>query len=140
MDVAALNYLAIGLAAVAGFIFGGVWYGVLGRQWMAAIGKSEQEIRSSGAPMPLLLGVTFVAQLIMAWVLAGTISHLGEGQVSLRNGVISAGFIWFGFVLTTQIVNHGYQEQKRALTVIDSGHWLGVLLIQGAVIGWMGAA
>lgn len=140
MDVAGLNYLAIGLAAVAAFIFGGVWYGVLGKQWMAAVGKTEEEIKSAGTPLPLLLGITFIAQLIMAWVLAGTISHLGEGQVSLRNGLISAGFIWFGFVLTTQIVNHGYQGAKRSLTLIDSLHWLGVLLIQGAVIGWMGAA
>ncbi len=140
MDVAGLNYLAIGLAAVAAFIFGGIWYGVLGKRWMAALGKTEEDIKNSGSPMPVLLGITFVAQLIMAWVLAGTISHLGQGQVTLRNGMISAGFIWFGFVLTTQIVNHGYQGVKRSLTVIDSAHWLGVLLIQGAVIGWMGAA
>ena len=106
---------------------------------MAAVGKTEDEIKNSGRPLPVLLVVTFVAQLVMAWVLAGTISHLGQGQVTLRNGVISAGFIWFGFVLTTQIVNHGYQGAKRALTVIDSAHWLGVMLIQGAVIGWMGA-
>ncbi|MBM3524115.1 MAG: DUF1761 domain-containing protein, partial [Alphaproteobacteria bacterium] len=35
-------------------------------------------------------------------------------------------------------VNHGFQGVKRALTVIDGGHWLGVLLIQGVIIGWMG--
>jgi len=138
MHFAGLNFLAIGIAAVVSFVFGGLWYGVFGKAWMDALGKSEADIRSAGRPMPVLLGITFVAQLVMAWVLAGTIGHLGAGQVSLRNGLISAGFIWFGFVLTTQIVNHGYQGAKSALTAIDSLHWLGVLLIQGAIIGWMG--
>jgi len=27
---------------------------------------------------------------------------------------------------------------KPALTLLDGGHWLGVLLLQGAVIGWLG--
>jgi hypothetical protein len=30
--------------------------------------------------------------------------------------------------------------QRRVLTLIDAGHWLGVLLIQGALIGWMGVS
>lgn len=138
MDFAGLNYLAIGLAAVASFLFGGIWYGALANPWMDAVGKTEAEIKNSGRPMPLLLGMTFVAQLIMAWVLAGTIGHLGQGQVTLWNGVISGAFVWFGFVATTLVVNHGYQGAKTSLTIIDGLHWLGVLAIQGAVIGWMG--
>jgi hypothetical protein len=41
-------------------------------------------------------------------------------------------------VITTLAVNHAFQGSKRALTLIDGGHWLGVLLLQGAVIGLMG--
>ncbi|HRD74645.1 MAG TPA: DUF1761 domain-containing protein [Hyphomicrobiaceae bacterium] len=137
MAFAGINYLAILIAAGASFLFGGVWYGILSQQWMAAVGKSEADIKS-GTSMPLLFGLTIIAQLIMAWVLAGLIGHLGQGQVTLRNGMISAAFCWFGFVLTTLVVNHGYQGSRRALTVIDGLHWLGVLLIQGAIIGWMG--
>ena len=138
MNFAGYSYLAIGLAAVASFMFGGVWYGVLGKQWMAAVGKTEDDIKNSGRPMPILLGMTFVALLVMAWVLAGVIGHLGQGQITIWNGLVSAAFVWFGFVLTTVIVNHGFQGSKASLTVIDSLHWLGVLLIQGLVIGWMG--
>ena len=74
----------------------------------------------------------------MAWVLAGLIGHLGAGQVTVRTGIISGVFCWLGFVVTTLAVNHAYQGARRALTLIDAGHWLGVLLIQGAVIGLMG--
>ena len=66
------------------------------------------------------------------------IGHLGIGQVTPRNGIISGAILWAGFVVTSMAVNHAFQGAKPALTLIDSGHWLGVLLIQGAVIGWMG--
>jgi hypothetical protein len=131
-----MNYWAIVAAAAASFVFGGIWYSVLAKQWMAAVGKSEAEIRQTGMIAPMV--VTVVCQLAMAWVLAGVIGHLGAGQVTLRNGLISGAFCWFGFVLTSLVVNHAFQGSKRMLTLIDGGHWLGVLLIQGAVIGVMG--
>lgn len=137
MAFAGLNYWAILVAAAASFLFGGVWYGMLSKPWMAALGKTEAEIKA-GRPLPLLFGITIVAQLVMAWVLAGVIGHLGPGQVTVRNSLISALFIWLGFVATTLAVNHGYQGSRWSLTAIDGGHWLGVLLIQGAVIGLMG--
>ena len=46
---------------------------------------------------------------------------------NMKNGMISALFIWAGFVMTSLIVNHQFQMQKRALTLIDGGHWLGRL-------------
>ena len=82
--------------------------------------------------------MAFIAELIMAWVLAGVIGHLGAGQVTLRNGVISAAFLWLGFMLTTMTVNNMFGMRKPMLTVIDAGHWLLVMLTMGAIIGGMG--
>jgi hypothetical protein len=136
MQFAGMSYWAIVAAAAASFVFGGVWYSVLAKPWMAAVGKSEAEIRQTGMITPMI--VTVICQLVMAWVLAGVIGHLGPGQVTLWNGLISGAFCWLGFVVTSLVVNHAFQGSKRMLTVIDGGHWLGVLLIQGAVIGLMG--
>lgn len=140
MDFAGINYLAVLVAAVAAFMFGGAWYGVLAKQWMAAAGIDKAAVEAShkagGTTRHLI--VTFVAQLVMAWVLAGVIGHLGAGEVSLGNGIISGAFVWLGFVATTLVVNNSFQMQPRALTLIDGTHWLGVLLIQGAVIGLFG--
>jgi hypothetical protein len=74
----------------------------------------------------------------MAYVLAGVIGHLGAERVTLMNGIVSGALVWLGFVLTTLTVNHRYGMQTWSLTVIDGGHWLGVLVIQGAIIGWWG--
>ena len=137
MQFAGMNPWAIVTAAIASFVFGAVWYGTLAKPWMAAVGKTEADIKSAGSPIPLY-AMTLVALLVMAWVLAGMIGHLGPGQVTLRNGIISGAFAWVGFVATALVVNHGFQGARRQLTLIDGGHWLGVLLIQGAVIGAMG--
>jgi len=134
------NYLAVLVAAVASFVFGGVWYGVFAKQWMLAANKSEEDVAGSPkiAGVQWQLPVTFLALLFMAFMLSGIIGHLGAGQVTLLNGLISGFFIWLGFVIPTMYVNHAYQGQPLCLTTIDGGHWLGVLLVQGAVIGMLG--
>lgn len=134
MVFAGINYLAILASAVAAFAFGADYYMLLAKQWMTAVGKTEDQLDKSPAPYI----VTFVALLVMARVLAGSIGHLGQGQVTLRNGIISALFIWVGFVAITVVVNNAFGGRKLVLSVIDGIHWLGVLVVQGAIIGAMG--
>ena len=131
MAFAGVNYLAVLVAAVAGFAFGALWYGLLGKQWMAALGMTEQP-KPSAVPFV----TAFVAQLVMAWTLAGVVGHLGE--VAVVRALITAGLLWFGLVLATMTVNHRFQGAGWSLTLIDGGHWLGVLLIMGLVIGLFG--
>jgi hypothetical protein len=141
MSFGGLNQLAVVLAAIASFLFGGLWYGLLSKQWMAATNVDLDDIKiSKGGATVIPYVIAFVAQLVMAQILAGTIGHLGVGQVTLRNGVITGALMWLGFVITSLSVNYAFQGANRMLTVIDGGHWLGVLLIQGFIIGWMGVA
>ena len=86
------------------------------------------------AYLPFVLA--FVANLAMAWVLAGLIGHLG--QVTIRSGVISGAFVWLGFVVTTIAVNYAFGGRTWRLFAIDAGHWLAVLVVQGAIIGAFG--
>jgi hypothetical protein len=136
MQFAGMNYLAIVVAAFAAYVFSAIYYTALCNPWRAAVGMTAK----SAGPKPRWLPfvVAAVADLVIAWVLAGVIGHLGIGQVTLKNGVISAAFIWFGFVLTTIAVNYGFAARKPMLTVIDAAHWLGALMIAGAVIGLFG--
>jgi hypothetical protein len=142
MNPGNLNYWPVLIAALASFVFGALWYGTLSKQWMAArgIGDAEAARKAATASVPVLYITAFVALLIMAWMLAGVVLHLARGGmvVGVRAGMISGFFLWFGFVITTMTVNHAFQGAKRSLTLIDGGHWLGVLLIQGAILGWWG--
>lgn len=140
MDFAGMNYLAILVATGVAFMFGGIWYGALAKPWMAAAGIDDEMMEASkrsGKTTRLMISA-FLGSLVMAWVLAGLIAHLGKGQVTIYNGIVSAAFCWLGFVATTLVTNHGFQMQLGRLTLIDGGHWLGVMLIQGAIIGAFG--
>ena len=134
MEFAGVNYIAVAVATVAGYAFGSVYYMLLGDAWMSALGKTKEEMKPS--PGPFI--AAFICQGVMAFVLAGLIGHLGNEGYTIVNGIISGAFCWFGFVVTSIIVNHGFQGASLKLTVIDSAHWLGVLVIMGAIIGWFG--
>ncbi len=138
MTFAGINHWGVIAAAVAGWIFGAVYYGVLGKQWAAALGKTQAELMPSGRPGTVAMVLSFIAQLVMAEMLAGLVGHLGPGHFTVRAAMISAAFIWVGFVLTVLVTSHGFQRAKRSLTLIDGGHWLGVLLLQGLVLGLIG--
>jgi Protein of unknown function (DUF1761) len=135
MAFSGINYIAVIIATLAGFGLGAVWYMVLGRVWMRALGKKPDTPQSGAAKsMPFIISI--VALFIMAWMLAGLMGHLGD--VTVRGGVISGFFAWVGFVITTMGVNHAFSGAKPMLTLIDGGHWLAVLLVMGAVIGAFG--
>ena len=139
MSVAEVTYLAVLAAAVAGWLFGAAWYMALGKPWMRASGwASEAEMLGPGGrPSPIPFVIAFAAELVMAYLLAGLIAHLGE--VNVWRSLVSAFFVWLGFVATTLIVNHRFGRNSWMLTLIDGGHWLGVLLVMGLVIGLFGA-
>ena len=136
MAFAGMNYLAIVIAALAGFGMGAVWYTVLGKAWLSALGKTEEDIKGSGVGQAMPFIIALLADLVMAIVLAGLMGHVGD--VSVRGGLISALFVWVGFVITTMGVNHAFSGASPKLTAIDGGHWLAVLLVMGAVLGAFG--
>ena len=137
-----LNPWVLPVAAIASFLFGGIWYTLLSKHWMAAANLDEAQIKGQGGPSPVPFAIAFVAQLFMAWMLSGLLLHLAKAGLpgNIKNGLITALFIWAGFVVTTLVVNHRFQKQSWALTFIDAGHWLGVLLIQGMILGQWGLA
>lgn len=137
LQAGAVNYLAILVAAVVGWLIGMAWYMALGRQWAAANNIVIDPAQSRTPPIGLLI-MTFVAQLVMAWVLSGILFHLGPGKLTVRNGIISGGWMWLGFVITTMAVNYSFAQRRPVLVAIDGGHWLLVLLAMGAILGAFG--
>ena len=136
-----VNFVAVLAAAVAAWIFGAVYYGILGSAWIAAQGKTMDMLKvenagMSGARKAAPFVLSFIAEIVMAWALYGILTHMA--MFTLRQGAIAGALIWFGFVLTTIAVNNAYTFRRAALTAIDAGHWLGVMVLMGALIGWFG--
>jgi hypothetical protein len=142
MTFAGINYLAVIIAAVAAWLAGAVYYGMLAKPWVAAHGKTMDGFKAEQAGYKgtvhgwLPFALAFLAELAMAYVLAGMVGHLGA--VTIRSAVISGLFVWAGFMVSTMLVNNAFAGRRYVLTLIDSGHWLAVIVVMGVVIGWMG--
>src|SRR5262245_19716520 len=138
MTFAGTNHLAILASALAVWLAGAAWYMLLANPWMSAVGIRREQIEAARARsfgwLPFVFA--FIACLAMAWVLAGLIGHIG--RVSVRSGVISGAFCWFGFVVTTMLVNYSFAMRSRMLLLIDAGHWRVGLALMGAIIGASG--
>ena len=136
-----VNILSVLIAAVAAWIFGAIYYTALGKVWMAAQGKTAESCKAEFAAKSGLAKFTpfilsFIGALIMGVVIYGILTH--SGLWSWHAGMVTGAFCWFGFVVTTVVINNAYAGRKVMLSVIDCGHWLGALLIIGGLVGWMG--
>lgn len=128
-----VNGLAVVVATIAAFAFGAAWYMTLSKQWMAALGKTPDQLDVGYTPFIW----SVVVELIMAYLLAVLLANL-PGGVSVGTGITVGLIAWVGFVATTLILNHRYEGLSWALTLLDGGHLLGVLIIQGVIIGLFG--
>ncbi len=129
----AVNWLAVVLATVASFAFGAAWYMGLSRQWLNALGKTREQLNVGYTPFIW----SVLVELVMAYFLALLTPAL-MGEVTVAGGAIVGAHMWLGFVVTSLIMNHRYEGMKWSLTVIDGLHLLGVLVVQGVVIGLFG--
>jgi hypothetical protein len=136
MDFGSVNWIAIIVAMIASMALGFGWYMLFARQWMGALGKTREQIMASGnTATPFIISA--LMQLVMAYSLALFIPRI-MGATNISNGLIVGFHLWLGFVITSMIINHRYQGSKWSLTLIDGGYLLGVLLVQGVVIGVFG--
>ncbi len=130
----AINWLAVIVAVVLSWAIGAGYYMLLANQWLAAIGKSREQINGKD-PSPFIIG--FACQLVMAIIIAAIMPGL-FGATSALNGLLTGGLMWLGFVITSMTLNHRYAGEPWSRTLIDGGYLLLALLVQGLVIGLFG--
>lgn len=141
MSVMNVNWLAVLVAAIAAWVFGAVYYTSLASAWHAAQGKTLEQCKAENAAKPPLQKampfiLSFIGEIVIGVVLFGILVHLN--MFTIRAGAISGALCWFGFVLTTIVINNAYTDRPAKLSAIDAGHWLGALVIIGAILGWFG--
>ena len=129
--------LIILAAGVAAWLAGAVWYGLLGNKWVAALGTTKAALaRAPGLPSAVPFILVFVADVVLAWVLA-LVLH-ATFATGIGNAVAWAMVLWMGFVLTTIAGNYSFARRQPMLTLIDSGHWLFAMIAAAVVLGALG--
>lgn len=134
--VSQINWLAVLLAFAATMVIGFVWYmpAVLGTRWMAAIGKTEDDLKNMGGGAGIWLPMMAAAALT-AILLAVLISKL-----ALDNALAGGFFaLVVGLVFRAggHVIHNGFAGRPAAVALIDSGHDLVAMTVSGAIIGAM---
>lgn len=127
-----VNYWAVGLAALAYFILGAIWYApaLFGHRWM----KHEWRPEEGSQRVPQLLAYIgeAVLSLILAYILALMIEVSDARQV--LEGVVVALWIWIGFIATTHFSAVLWGRKTVKSFFIHAGFMLVGLLLMGAII------
>ncbi|WP_370178874.1 DUF1761 domain-containing protein [Alteriqipengyuania sp.] len=124
-----MNLLAIFCAALAFFVVGALWYGVLfSKIWQKAAGLSEEQLKS--ANMALIFGLTFLFEMLIALVLAHQFAMTGASDRAII--MIAIGF--GAAVMTPAIgINYLYLRKPLALFLLDAGHFIVGMAAMGGV-------
>lgn len=131
-----VNWLAIVLAALAGFVVGGIWYGpIMGKRWMGAVGLTEDDIKQGN--MPVIYGMAFVFSLIASWTLAHTFATYAQ-DLSFGIKVLTAFGVALGFIIPAIGTNYLFSQKSKTLFFIDAAYWLLFYTAMGLVHGWLG--
>src|SRR3989344_682372 len=122
-----VNWIAIVIAAVARFVVGAMWYSpmVFGKQGKETVGSSPSEV-------PEAIAVQAVGSLVMAYVLAQIIGHIGA--TDLWTGAVVGLMMWLGFVASIMLPGVMFEKPPMNFFFIYSGYQLVTMLVMGAII------
>jgi hypothetical protein len=127
------NYLAIGVAAVACFLFEAAWYTIFLQAWLDGIGRTMAELQAIGVNPGLQYATALLCAALLATTISGVVQLTGE-QTALRGMKVSA-FLWLGCVLTTWATEYVFEERTYKLFAINLGFWLIGMVLMGAIVG-----
>jgi len=126
------NYAAVFVAALAYWLLGAVWYGmVFGKQWMALENMSMEQAKSMNPVLPYI--ISFVLNLLIAYSLA---------QICIWRNANTAGrgasvgvLLWIGFVGPITYTTYMYEMRPKELFAINEFYPLAGMVLMGAIIG-----
>lgn len=135
-----VNYWAVLLAAASSMVVGSIWYakGVFGETW-GKLAKVDMSRKVEPSAMARLLGLTFLASLVTAYILAHFVflAHNFFNNSWIADALSTAFWAWAGFT-ATRILTHDLFEGRRAkLTALNWGNELVTVLVMALIIGWL---
>jgi hypothetical protein len=135
-DFAAVNWVAVLIAAIANLVIGTVWYlpSLFGKRWAAETGR---EVGVS--PNPMLYAIAIIGSLVSAYVLALVMKVVlaAYGPASVIDGIVVGLVVWLGFVATTQAVGGAFEGRSWTLFGMNAGNSAVAYLVMGGIIAAM---
>ncbi|CAB4632883.1 unannotated protein [freshwater metagenome] len=132
-----LNFLAIGLAALAGIVIGAVWFGpkTFFPLWWKLLGRNPSD-QPGTANMAVVFGSTFLSAIIQSIVM-GVVIGLAEnatGEMSTLTGLATGALLGVGFAASASLSHHLFGGFAFKAWVLEAGQDIVSLAAMGAII------
>lgn len=129
-----INFFAVGLAALAAFIIGFLWYTVVfAKPWQKEIGMKGDSKNADTPNMGKLLIGSFILELIMAFNLAAFIGNEADWVFGIAAG-LAAGLGWVSLAFG---VNYLFEGKSFKHWLINAGYNTVIFGVMGLILGAM---
>ena len=126
------NYVAVLVAAIAYWLLGAVWYGVLfGKQWMALENITPEQASSINPVAPYV--ISFILNLVIAFVLAQLCAWRNANTAA--RGAALGILMWIGFLGPVTYTTYMYEMRPKQLFAINEFYVLVGMCLMGAILG-----
>ena len=127
-----VNYLAVIAAALVTFLIGGLWYSPLlfERPWRRLNALSEEQIKAGHTG--LIFGLSFLAALVAAYVLALFLAGPDTDAVA---GLMAGLLVGAGWVATAMLTTFLFERRPLALWGIDAAYHVLTFGLMGLILG-----
>ncbi len=131
VDMGSVNWSAVLAATILAYLMGAVWYAppVFGDRWMAALGKTKEQL---GNPAKLMTA-QFFATLVVAVVLAAVVVRFGA--VNWIEGAAIGLVLSVGLVATSLLSDWMFCGFSMKLYWIQVGYKVLYVTLMGAILG-----
>jgi len=126
------NYLAVIVAAIAYWLLGAIWYGVVfGEAWMALEHITAEQARSMNPVLPYV--ITLALNVLIAYALAQIC--IWRNANTLGRGASVGVLLWVGFVGPVTFTTYMYEMRPKELYAINQFFPLAGFVLMGAILG-----
>jgi hypothetical protein len=126
------NYAAVFISALAYWLLGALWFGVLfGKPWMALENISMEQAKSMNPVLPYI--VSFILNLLIAYALAQVC--IWRNANTIGRGASVGVLLWIGFIGPITYTTYMYEMRPKELFAINQFYPLAGLVLMGAIIG-----
>jgi len=135
IDLSAINWAAVAVAAVAAFLFGGTWYSaIFGKLWLRLNRYTPEKVEEMKAKMspPKFLG----GMILSYGVVAVSVSFLVVA-LELKGpaaGACLGSILWMGPAAAIGFTSHLASDRHCGIYLIDAAFQFVALVTQGIII------
>jgi hypothetical protein len=126
------NYPAVFVAAIAYWLLGALWYGlVFNKPWIALEHMTIEQARSINPTIPYV--VSFLLELLVAYSVAQLC--VWRNANTIGRGASVGVLVWIGFVGPISFMNYMFEMRPWQLFAINEFYPLFGLALMGAILG-----